>query len=238
MSFNVDRMVGALRKAQEHLRDSPELAEALAPALNSAFFLLDGHGPNFEDYLAAFSGTELPSLGAFASHEEFDAWLKTHFETPPRGSLSIAGGRYALGYTRAKGEPLLLRVPLVEELRRPVGGMNREQLWLALDKADAALTSSSEDLEGLHSATLALHFIETSGCAREFAWFLAHLHEPLPPLRRFATREEAESWLEHHPRPPHGAWVKAGEDALTVGYHRERKQRVLVRFPTGEDLDA
>ena len=54
MSLDMDRMVGAIRKAQNLLSDSPEVVEALLPALNVSYFLLDGHGHNFEDYLAAF----------------------------------------------------------------------------------------------------------------------------------------------------------------------------------------
>jgi len=231
MIFNVDRMVGAIRKAQDCFGASPELAEALLPALNVSYFLLDGHGQNFEDYLAAFTGTSLPCLGSFSSREEFDAWLKTHSEPPPSGSLRIAEERYTLGYSRTSGQPLLLRLPPVEDLRKPGGEEGQERLWRALDEAHSVLSSSPEDLEGLHSAALALHFIREAGCARDFAWFLAHLGAPLPPLCSFATREEAESWLAKHPRPPHGASVQVGGELLTVGYQRERDQRLLVRFP-------
>jgi hypothetical protein len=231
MSLDVDRMVGAIRKAQEHLGATPEVVEALVPALNVSYFLLDGHRHNFEDYLAAFSGTALPVLGAFSRREEFDVWLKAHFAPPPTGIVHVAGERCALGYARASGQPLLLRLPSVEDLSRPDGVEEKEQLWLALDKAKAVLGSSPEDLEGLHSAALALHFIHAAGCSREFARFLTHLDEPLPPLCSFATRDEAEAWLRNHPRPPNGATVQVGEEVLTVGYQRERDQRVLVRFP-------
>jgi hypothetical protein len=233
----VDRMVGAIRKAQDRLSASPEVAEALLPALNVSYFLLDGHGQNFEDYLAAFRGTSLPFLGSFSSRDEFDAWLKTHFVPPPTGIVQVAGERCTLGYSRSNGQPLLLRLPSVEDLRRPGGVEGQEQLWLALDKAHAVLGSSPEDLEGLHCAALALHFIHEAGCAREFARFLTHLDEPLPPLCSFSTREEAEAWLRNHPRPPNGASVQVGGEVLTVGHQRERDQRVLVRFPKPEELD-
>ncbi|MFY0583839.1 hypothetical protein ACN28S_64600 [Cystobacter fuscus] len=235
MRFDIDRMVESVGKAQDCLGASPELAEALLPALNVSYFLLDGYGQNFEDYLAAFTGTALPSLGSFSSREEFDAWLKTHSEPPPSGSLRIAGERYSLGYSRASGQPLLLRLPPVEDLWRPGGEEGRERLWHALDEAHSTIGSSPEDLEGLHSAALALHFIREAGCARDFARFLAHLDAPLPPLCSFATREEAEAWLAKHPRPPHGASVQVGGELLTVGYQRERDQRLLVRFPWDEE---
>jgi hypothetical protein len=233
----MDRMVGAIRKAQERLGASPEVAEALLPALNVSYFLLDGHGHHFEDYLAAFRGTSLPFLGSFSSREEFDVWLKAHFVPPPTGIVHVGGERCTLGYSRSNGQPLLLRLPAVQDLRRPGGVEGQERLWLALDKAYAVLSASPEDLEGLHSAALALHFIHEAGCTRDFARFLAHLDEPLPPLRSFATRAEAEAWLRNHPSPPNGASVQVGEEVLTVGYQRERDQRLLVRFPKDEELD-
>lgn len=235
MSLDVDRMVGAIRKAQDLLGGSLELAEALLPTLNVSYFLLDGHGQNFDDYLAAFKDISLPFLGAFSSREELDNWLETHSDPPPSGTLRIAGECYTLGYSRASGQALLLRLPSVEELWRPGGEAGRERLWRALDEAHSVLSSSPEDLEGLHSAALALHFIREAGCERDFARFLAHLDEPLSPLCSFATREEAESWLRKHPRPPHGASVLVGGEVLTVGYQRERDQRLLVRFPKDEE---
>ncbi|HYO58909.1 hypothetical protein [Archangium sp.] len=205
--------------------------------MNVSYFLLDGHGHNFEDYLAAFRGASLPFLGAFSSPEEFDAELKTHFEPPPRGTMQVAGERYTLGYSRLNGKPLLLRLPPVKDLRRPGGAEGQERLWLALDQAQAVLSSSPEDLEGLHSAALALHFIHEAGCEREFAHFLAHFDEHLPPLCSFSTREEAEAWLKSHPSPPDGACVQVGEDELTVGYWPKRGLRVLLCFPKYEEPD-
>jgi hypothetical protein len=231
MSFDVDRMVEAIRKAQDSLAAFPEMVEALLPALNVSYFLLDGHGPNFEDYLAALTGTALPFLGSFSSQAEFDVWLKGHVETPRAGALLIGEQRCTLGYSRASGQPLLLRLPLGAVLWKPSLGEGRERLWLALDKAHTALSSSPEDLAGLNAVALGLHFVQEAGCAREFARFLAHLDKPLPPLCSFATLEEAESWLRTHPRPPHGACVQVGEDVLTVGYQPESAQRALVHFP-------
>jgi hypothetical protein len=113
----------------------------------------------------------------------------------------------------------------------------QERLWLALDQAHAVLSSSPEDVEGLHSAALALHFVQEAGCAEEFEHFLAHFDEPSPPLCSFVTREEAEAWLKNHPSPPDGATVQVGEDELTVGYWPSSGRRVLLRFPKYEELD-
>lgn len=234
----LDKMVGAVRKAQEFLSGAPEAAEALLPALNVSYFIMEsGHAHNFEDYLAAFRGASLPFLGAFPSREELDAWLKTHSVPPPRGAFEMASERYTLGYSRVRGQPLLLRLPSAANLRRPGGGEGQQRLWLALDQAYAALSSSSEDLEGLHSAALALHFIQEAGCAKEFEHFLAHFDEPTPPLCSFGTREEAEAWLKNHPSPPDGATVQVGEDELTVGYWPRSGRRALLHFPKYEASD-
>lgn len=155
---------------------------------------------------------------------------------PPRGAVQIAGERYTLGYSRVKRQPLLLRLPPVADLRRPGEAEGQERLWLALDRAHAVL-SSSEDLEGLHSAVLALHFVQEAGCAGEFEHFLEHFDEPGPPLCSFATREEADAWLKNHPSPPDGATVQVGEDELTVGYWPESSHRVLLHFPKYEAPD-
>jgi hypothetical protein len=235
----VARIVGPLRKAQERLSGSPEAAAALLPAVNVSHFILgSGHAHNFEEYLAGFRGTGRPLLGVFFNQEEFTAWLTTHFVPPPRGTVEISGERYSLGYSRVSGQPRLLRLPSTETLMRPGGAEGENPLWLALDKAQEVLGSSPEDVDALHCAALALHFIHETGCTREFARFLAHFDEPRPPLRSFATREEAEAWLRNHPSPPHGASVQAGEEELTVGYWRERDQRVLVRFPKVAQLHA
>ncbi|WNG60710.1 hypothetical protein F0U59_42900 [Archangium gephyra] len=237
MRDEMDKMVGSIRKAQELLSGSPEVAEALVPALNVSYFLLDGHGHNFEDYLAAYRGSSLPFLGTFSSHEEFDAWLKTHFEPPPRGAMRLSDELYTLGYSRLNGTPLLLRLPLVDDLRRPRGLEGQDRLWFALDQAQTALGSSPVELEGLHSAALALHFVHETGCTREFEHFLAHFDEHLPPLCSFSTRAEAEAWLESHPSPPDGATILIGEDELTVGYWPRSGRRALIHYPKYEPPD-
>jgi hypothetical protein len=237
MRDEMDKMVGSIRKAQECLSSSPEVAEALGPALNVSYFLLDGHGHNFEDYLAAFRDASLPFLGTFSSPKEFDAWMKTHSMPSPRGSMRIAGERYTLGYSLLNGSPLKLRLPLVEDLRKPGGAEKHTLLWLALDHAQAVLSSSPDDLEGLNSAALALHFIHASGCTREFEHFLAHIDEHLPPLCAFATRDEAEAWLKNHPSPPDGATIQVGKDELTVGYWPRSGRRALIYFPKYDPLD-
>jgi hypothetical protein len=234
----VARIVGPLRKAQELLGGSPDAAEALLPAVNVSFFLLgSGHAHNFEDYLAGFRGGVLPVLGAIPSREAFNAWWGSHVGPPPRGRVEMAGEHYTLGYSRVSGQPLLLRLPPVADLRRPGNAQEQGRLWLALDQARDVLSASPEDVDALHSAALALHFVHAAGCAREFASFLAHFDAPRPPLCSFTTREEADTWLKNHPSPPHGALVRVGEDEFTVGYWPQNGLRVLLRFPKDEEPD-
>jgi len=151
--------------------------------------------------------------------------------------MQIADERYTLGYSLLNGTPLKLRLPLVEDSRRPGGVAGQARLWFALDQAQAALGSVPEELEGLHSAALALHFIHEAGCTRAFEHFLAHFDEHLPPLCSFSTREEAEAWLKKHPSPPAGATIHVGEDELTVGYWPRSGRRALIHFPKYEASD-
>ncbi|HEX5746058.1 MAG TPA: hypothetical protein VFZ09_07430 [Archangium sp.] len=234
----MDRMVGALRRAQELLNGSPGASDALRPALNVSYFIMEsGHAHNFEDYLATFRGAPVPVVGAFSSREELDTWLRAHPVPPPRGAVELGGERYTLGYSRKSGQHLLLRLPSAADVRRPGSVQEQERLWLALDQAQAVLHSSPEDLKGLQCAALALHFVQESGCAQEFEHFVAHFDEPSPPLCSFTTWEEADAWLKEHPSPPHGATVRVGEDEFSVGYWPQSDHRVLLRAPTYEPLD-
>jgi len=236
----VARIVGPLRKAQERLSGSPDAdaAEALLPAVNVSFFILgSGHAHNFENYLADFRRGRLPVLGAFPSREAFTTWLEAYAGPPPRGTVEVGGDHYTLGYSRRRGQPLLLRLPSMADLRRPGNAQEQGRLWLALDQARDVLGASPEDVDALHSAALALHFVQEADCAREFANFLAHFDKPRPPLCSFTTRAEADTWLKNHPSPPHGARVQVGEDELTVGYWPQSGRRVLVRFPEDEEPD-
>jgi hypothetical protein len=56
-------------------------------------------------------------------------------------------------------------------------------------------------------------------------------------LCSFGTRQEADTWLSAHPRPPHGAQVEIAGERYSVGYSRDSGLRVLVRLPSQEELD-
>jgi hypothetical protein len=228
----MDRMMAAVSKAQERLGGSPPVAQALEPALKVGYFLCLGLGDDFDQYLAAFRDPALPVSGTFACDEDFVAWALAQREAGrvPRGIVEVAGTRCTIGYSRAKGDVQLLRLPSVEDVRRPLMGEQQEWLWNALDRAYEVLRDSAEDVEGLHCAALALRFLHESGCTSEYVWFLEHSDEELVPVCVFNTMEDAEDWLERHPSPPSGAPVHVGAQEYMVGYWPTSRERALLRI--------
>ncbi|OJT17696.1 hypothetical protein BO221_44890 [Archangium sp. Cb G35] len=87
-------------------------------------------------------------------------------------------------------------------------------------------------------ALLAIHFILESNQSSHFESFLENFDSdiPRPPLCAFSSRKEADTWLNAHPRPPHGAGVHIAGEHYSVGYARDSGLRVLVRRPTLEEL--
>ncbi|MFE8599171.1 hypothetical protein [Archangium violaceum] len=87
-------------------------------------------------------------------------------------------------------------------------------------------------------ALLAIHFILESNQSSHFESFLESFDSdiPRPPLCAFISRKEADTWLNAHPRPPHGAGVDIAGQHYSVGYARDGELRVLVRRPTLEEL--
>ncbi|PTL80811.1 hypothetical protein [Vitiosangium sp. GDMCC 1.1324] len=77
-----------------------------------------------------------------------------------------------------------------------------------------------------------------SGQLHSFERFLGNVdsEEPTLPLCSFGTRQEADTWLSAHPRPPHGARVEIAGQSYSVGYSRDSGLRVLVRRPPLEEL--
>ncbi|KFA88714.1 hypothetical protein Q664_39645 [Archangium violaceum Cb vi76] len=95
-----------------------------------------------------------------------------------------------------------------------------------------------EDKESVDIALLAIHFILESNQSSHFKSFLENFDSdtPRPPLCTFSSRKEADTWLNAHPRPPHGAGVDIAGQHYSVGYARDSELRVLVRRPTLEEL--
>lgn len=102
------------------------------------------------------------------------------------------------------------------------------QLW---EKAP-----SPEEKEKLRLAADALRFIASTGQALDFEDYRRSLDEKAPPLvsASFQTREEADTWLLAHPRPPDQAYVLVAGEYHIVMHAPERNLRSLVRHPALE----
>ncbi|REG33358.1 hypothetical protein ATI61_104649 [Archangium gephyra] len=97
-------------------------------------------------------------------------------------------------------------------------------------------TQSPEEKELLLTAADALSFINTTGQQYQFEDYRKDLKTEGPQMvvAAFATREEAETWLEKHSNPPHTASVLIGDDYHTVYYWRETNLRRIPASPALE----
>jgi hypothetical protein len=97
-------------------------------------------------------------------------------------------------------------------------------------------TQSPEEKELLLTAADALRFIHTTGQQYEFEDYRQDLRTEGPEMviAAFATREEAEAWLENHPKPPHMALVLIADEYHTVYHWRDRNLRRMPSTPTLE----
>ena len=102
------------------------------------------------------------------------------------------------------------------------------QLW---EKAP-----SPEEKEKLRLAADALRFIASTGQSLDFDDYRQSLDDKAPPLvdASFPMREEADAWLQAHPRPPDQAYVLIAGEYHIVMYAPERNHRSLVRHPALE----
>ncbi|HYO53374.1 head protein [Archangium sp.] len=97
-------------------------------------------------------------------------------------------------------------------------------------------TESPEEKELLLTAAEALRFINTTGQQYDFEDYRQDLgtEGPAQVIAAFATREEAETWLKNHPKPPHMASVLIADEYHTVYYWRDRDLR---RMPSSPGLE-
>jgi hypothetical protein len=97
-------------------------------------------------------------------------------------------------------------------------------------------TQSPEEKELLLAAAEALRFIDTTGQQYEFEDYRQDLgtEGPTQVIDAFATREEAETWLNNHPKPPHMAFVLIADEYHTVYYWRDRNLRRMPSTPIVE----
>lgn len=101
-------------------------------------------------------------------------------------------------------------------------------------------TQSPEEQRLLDFTFDAILFIGATGQTHAFEDYRKHLdsNDPPPIVARFATREEAESWLEKHPSPPHMAHILIADAYHRVAYDKEANIRRLPATPTMENYLA
>jgi hypothetical protein len=99
-------------------------------------------------------------------------------------------------------------------------------------------TQSPEEQELLLAAADALSFINTTGQQYEFEDYRKDLRTEGPEMviAAFDTREEAETWLKNHPKPPHMACVLIA-DAYHVVYYWRDRDRNFRRMPATPSVE-
>jgi hypothetical protein len=240
MSLDIEAACSALQKLQEEMGPPPGTEPLRTAAIALHFIWGNGHLHNFEDYLACFNQGDSPlSPSSFGTREQAEDSLQQPMDPRHAHSLSIAGSRYSVAYSPERGVRFLVRIPESAGLTtttQPLTPLMSEAI-AALRQARAHVRTS-EDKEPVDTALLAIHYILESGQSPLFENFLGNFDSniPCPPLCSFGTREEADTWLNAHPRPPHGARVEIAGQRYSVGYARDSGLRVLVRGPTLEEL--
>lgn len=94
-------------------------------------------------------------------------------------------------------------------------------------------TQSPEEKERFIAAIDALRFIYSTGQSYDFEDYRKSIDDKAPPLviATFNTRQEADTWLKEHTKPPDGANVLIAGEYHTVVYAPERKHRSLPPNP-------
>lgn len=239
MNLDINVVCGVLERLQAAINSPPGTAPLRTAALALHFIWGSGHQLNFEDYLACFHQSD--SLApSFDTRARAEASLQQPMDPRRAHGVTIAGTRYSLGYALERGTRFLVRIPEHAEFttaRQTPSPLMREALT-ALCQARAQ-AHSPEDKKSVDTAVLALHFILESGQSSIFENFLGSVDSRAIPrsLCSFGSRQEADTWLSAHPRPPHGAQVEIAGERYSVGYSRDSEIRVLVRLPSREELD-
>ena len=97
--------------------------------------------------------------------------------------------------------------------------------------------STPEQQDALRLSRLLLYFIQGRDNPGAFADYLEVFNTPKrTPALSFATKEEAESWLQKHPAPPHGATIGAADTRYILAYSRDLNHRKLLRMHSEEEL--
>lgn len=249
----------ALLHGMERYASTSEHHDALANSkLILHFILARDEGGAFEAYLKAFNTEPQRALLSFTTKAEADSWLRAH-PAPPHGALvGVGDALFQVAYSRELEHRKLLPLPSQKEWARmqadeeeseaeprvhsprPGEPLSLFDLFMQttqyLHELEPRL-SSPEEHEALRVAKIAFHFVMELGEDHGFEAYLRTFDDSKSPRPRlaFATREEAESWLAKQPEPPPPAVVVIGGELYSVGYHRIRSQRVLLRLPTPQE---
>ncbi|PTL80815.1 hypothetical protein DAT35_26095 [Vitiosangium sp. GDMCC 1.1324] len=185
MHLDIDVACVVLQRLQEEMGFSPGQEPLRTASLALHFIWGSGHLHNLEDYLACFNPDASPaSFPSFGTREQAEAWLQQPMDPRHEHGAAIAGTRYSVGYSPERGVRFLLRVPEnIEAIatRQTTIPLVDEAL-AALDQARAHVRSR-EDMESIHFALLALHFIlDVFACVRcgGRRQVLAYLTAPIP----------------------------------------------------------
>ena len=239
MSLDIDAACGVLQKLQERIGSPPGTDPIKTAAIALHFIWGRGHLHNFEDYLDCFRLGDSPPPSSFETREQAEASLQQPMDPRSAHSVAIQGTRYCVGYSPEHGVRFLVRIPERDRLTttiQPSPPLISETLGVLRQARAHARTP--EDKESVDIALLAIHFLLESNQSSHFERFLGIFDSTIaePPLCTFSSRKEADTWLNAHPRPPHGAGVDIAGQHYSVGYARDVELRVLVRRPTLEEL--
>jgi hypothetical protein len=93
--------------------------------------------------------------------------------------------------------------------------------------------ASAEEKERFSMALDALGFIFALGQAYGFEDYRQDVAAKGPPvvIAAFDTREEAESWLQNHPEPPHHANILIAGQYFLTAYAPDMNHRAILRDP-------
>lgn len=240
MYVDIERICAGIHEVESNLVVLEDREPCRNAALALTFIQDSGHIYNFEDYLDCLERVvAVSALPTFETQQGAEAWLQRHSDATHASMVVIASIRYSVAYSPQSGARFLVRAPNWEELSsaRWTTSPDMERSLAALSSARER-ASSPELTRSINTAVAALHFIWEGGLVRDFEDYLRRSKEdvPLPALRTFSTREEAETWLNEHPSPPHFAPVEIAGQRYSVGYSRDSGARALVRSPRREEL--
>ncbi|MFP2903759.1 hypothetical protein ACLESD_01540 [Pyxidicoccus sp. 3LFB2] len=219
-----------------------------------------GDSAEFTKFVESFGTAPLTPLFSFSTREEADDWLRNH-PAPPHGAIiRAANDFYSVADVRELNHRKLLRLPPqedygpldaaedeVEAEEAPVPKPRVGERFSFFELYSSTChhlhelekrTSSPEQLEALRTAKVSFDFVMHLGEERGVEDYLESIRSArtAPPLRGFASQEDADAWLMTEPEPPIPAVVAIGNELYAVGYNRRRGKRQLSRLPTQHEL--